>query len=142
MMADMLAAGLNPYLGGFSQAPALVEQQVVRWFIELLGFPPSASGVLTLGGSMANVLALAVARNACAGFDVRELGVCRTDCRLMFYTSTETHTCITKAIELLGLGRNSLRRIAIKSDFRIDMRALRSAITADRQTGFKPICVI
>jgi glutamate/tyrosine decarboxylase-like PLP-dependent enzyme len=58
MMADMLAAGLNPHLAGFNQAPALVEMQVLCWFVELMGFPSTASGLLVLGGSMANILVL------------------------------------------------------------------------------------
>src|SRR5262245_27410988 len=63
MMSDMLAAAINPHLGGFAQAPALVEEQVLTWFKELMCFPREASGVFALGGTMANVLALAAARS-------------------------------------------------------------------------------
>jgi aromatic-L-amino-acid/L-tryptophan decarboxylase len=64
MMADMLAAGLNPHLAGFNQTPTLVEHQVIGWLAEIMGFPPAASGLLVTGGSMANVLGVAVARHA------------------------------------------------------------------------------
>jgi glutamate/tyrosine decarboxylase-like PLP-dependent enzyme len=63
MMADMLAAGINPHMAGFDQAPALVEQRVIGWLAELLGFPANASGLFVSGGSMANLLALAVAQH-------------------------------------------------------------------------------
>src|ERR1700693_3605895 len=62
MMADMLAAGLNPHLGGFDQAPALVEHQVLAWLAELMGMPRTTSGLLVTGGTMANLVGVAVAR--------------------------------------------------------------------------------
>jgi aromatic-L-amino-acid/L-tryptophan decarboxylase len=142
MMADMLAAGINPHLAGFNQAPALVESQVLRWLTELMGFPDSASGVLALGGTMANLLGLAVARHAKAGFDVRELGLQHGGPRLVVYTSTQTHGWSTKAVELLGLGRRSLRLIPVDEAFRMDLGALREAIAEDRREGLQPLCVI
>jgi Pyridoxal-dependent decarboxylase conserved domain len=75
MIADMLAAALNPHMGGFNQPPALVEKQVLAWFAVLMGFPKESSGVLTSGGMMANLIGLAVARSERAGFDVREHGL-------------------------------------------------------------------
>ena len=66
MLADMLASGLNPHMAGFHQAPALVEEQVIRWLVELMGFPTDASGVLVTGGTMANILGLAT-RPPCEG---------------------------------------------------------------------------
>ena len=78
MMADMLAAGLNPHLAGFNQAPTLVEHQVIGWLAEIMGFPGDSSGLMVTGGSMANILGVAVARYAAltrAGFDIREHGL-------------------------------------------------------------------
>jgi len=71
MMAEMLAAALNPHLAGFNQAPKHVEEQVIAWLAEMMGFPATSTGVLVAGGTMANVLGLAVARHAQAGFDIR-----------------------------------------------------------------------
>jgi aromatic-L-amino-acid decarboxylase len=142
MMAEMLAAGMNPHMAGFNQAPALVEAQVIRWFIELMGLPPTASGVLALGGTMANILGLVVARNARAGFDVRELGLSGQGPRLMVYASVETHGWINKAVELLGLGKSSVRRVPVDADFRVELGALREAICDDRRAGHRPICVV
>ena len=150
MMADMLAAGINPHLAGFNQAPALVEHEVIRWLAELLGMPASSSGLLVTGGTMANTLGLAVARHAGAqalGLDVREDGV-QTDAgamprgRLVFYGSSETHNWARKAAELLGLGNRSFRRVPVDDAYRIDVEALVRMIDADRAAGMHPFCVI
>jgi glutamate/tyrosine decarboxylase-like PLP-dependent enzyme len=142
MMADMLAAALNPHLAGFDQAPALVETQVIAWLAELMGFPASASGILVTGGTMANVLGLAVARNAKAGFDLRAEGLQGGRPAMLVYGGTETHGWAKKAMELLGLGHASLRLIAVDDDYRVDVGAMRRAIDADRAAGHHPFCVI
>ena len=142
MMADMLAAGMNPHCAGLDQAPKLVELQVIAWLAELMGFPKNASGVLVSGGTMANVLGLAVARHARAGFNVREFGMQGTSERLTVYASTEVHSWAQKAVELFGMGNSSLRRVPVDSDFKIRVDALRDMIAADRLAGCRPICVI
>ncbi len=142
MMADMLAAALNPHLAGFDQAPALVETQVIAWLAELMGFPAGASGILVTGGTMANVLGLAVARNAMAGFDLRAEGLQGGRPRMLVYGSTETHGWARKAMELLGLGHGALRLIPVGDDYRVDVGAMRRAIDADRAAGHRPFCVI
>ncbi|HYR07363.1 MAG TPA: pyridoxal-dependent decarboxylase [Longimicrobium sp.] len=141
MMADMLAAGMNPHLGGLNHAPALVEHQVIRWLAELMGFPADAGGVLVTGGSMANVLGLAVARHARAGWDVREEGM-HGGPELAVYASVETHGWVRKAVELMGLGRRSLRTVEVDALDRMDLHALAAAIAADRAAGHRPICVV
>jgi glutamate/tyrosine decarboxylase-like PLP-dependent enzyme len=150
MMADMLAAGINPHLAGFNQAPALVEHEVIRWLAELLGLPAGASGLLVTGGTMANTLGLAVARHAGAAaltLDVREDGL-QTDAgarprgRLVFYGSTETHNWARKAAELLGLGNRSFRRVPVDADYRLDLAALARMVDEDVAAGQHPFCVI
>jgi glutamate/tyrosine decarboxylase-like PLP-dependent enzyme len=142
MMADMLAAGMNPHCAGLDQAPKLVELQVIAWLAELMGFPRDSSGVLVSGGTMANVLGLAVARHARAGFNVRELGMHGAEERLTVYASSEVHSWAQKAVELLGMGNASLRRVPVDGEFRIRVDALRDMIAADRLAGVRPICVI
>ncbi len=142
MMADMLASGMNPHCAGLDQSSKLVELQVIAWLAELMGFPKDASGVLVSGGTMANVLGLTVARHARAGFDVREQGMYGAEARLTVYASAEVHSWAQKAVELLGMGNASLRRVPVDADFRIRMDALRDMVDSDRLLGLKPICVI
>ncbi len=142
MLADMLASGMNPHLAGFNHAPALVEQKVISWLAALMGFPENASGVLESGGTMANVLGLAVARHARAGVDVRKEGLQSGQAPLTVYCSTETHGWVQKGVELLGIGTAWLRRIPVDAQFRMQVSALREAVAADRAAGHRPLCVI
>ncbi|HEY0143204.1 MAG TPA: pyridoxal-dependent decarboxylase [Thermoanaerobaculia bacterium] len=142
MLADFLASAMNPHLAGFDHAPALVEQQVIDWLVELMGMPSGASGVLTSGGTVANLIGLAVARQAKCGFDVREDGMQSEHPLLTVYCSTEAHGWARRAMEVLGLGNRALRRVAVDAELRMDVDALREAIAADRAKGARPICVI
>jgi len=143
MLADMLASGMNPQVAEFDDASAVVENQVIGWLVELLGMPAGTHGLLVSGGSMANFVGLAVARNARAGYDVRERGVQGSgQPQLLVYESTETHSSVRKAVELLGLGNQALRRIPVRADYTIDVTALRRAIAEDRAAGHHPICVV
>lgn len=141
MMADMLAAAMNPHLAGFDQAPARVEHQVIHWLAELFGFPLDSGGVLVTGGTMANVLGLAVGRHARAGWDVREEGM-QGGPMLTVYASTETHGWVRKAVELMGMGHRALRSVAVDDLDRIDLDALAAAVREDRAAGHRPLCVI
>jgi aromatic-L-amino-acid decarboxylase len=141
-LAEFLAAALNPNLGGGNHVAPLVEQQVIRWIIEMMDFPADASGLLTSGASMANFTALAVARNRNAGFDVRREGVQGADGPLTVYASTEIHSCNQKAVETLGLGSHGLQRIPVNPDYTIDLEALERQVAADRKAGMIPFCVI
>jgi aromatic-L-amino-acid decarboxylase len=143
MLADLLASALNPHMAGFNQTPALVEEQVLAWLKELMGFPRDSSGVLVSGGSMANLIGLAVARTAKAGFDVREHGLQDyRGPRLVFYASSETHGWCSKAAELLGLGNSAYRRVPVDASYRIDIAALRDLIESDRREAMQPFCVV
>src|SRR5579859_7549732 len=141
VVADMLAAALNPNCSDFDHSAAFVETQVIAWLKELLGFPMQGSGLLVSGGSVANLVGINVARSALAPFPVREQGL--TDqARLMLYASSETHNSVQKAAELMGLGAQSLAKIPVGSDYRIDVAALKARIAADRSLGRLPFCVV
>lgn len=140
-MAEFLAAAMNPNVGGFEQAPVLVEKQVIRWYAELMGFPSEAGGILVSGGTMANVYGLAIARHHAAGWDVRAKGHYGGP-PLRVYASTETHGWLKKACEFLGLGHEAFRGVPVHSDFRVDVAAMRAMIAEDRAAGLQPFCVI
>ena len=141
-LADMLASTMNPNIGGGDQGPNYVELQVLSWLKEMLGYPAEASGLLVTGGSMANFVGLAVARNAKAEADVAQAGVAAAPRRMALYASTETHNSVRKAVSLLGLGRDALREIPVDESYRIDLGALRRAISEDRKAGLHPFCVV
>jgi len=141
-LADMLAAGMNPNMGGGDHVANHVEAQVLDWCKEMLGFPADASGLLVSGGSMANLVGLAVARSARAGFDIRKRGVRGATGPLTVYGSVEMHSSIQKGVELLGLGSDALRQVPVNAEFEIDVAALERMVTEDRTAGCRPICVI
>lgn len=149
MLADMIAAGMNPHMGGFNQAPAMIERQVVRWFGEWFGMA-GASGLFVTGGTMANVHALACARVAMArrlGRDVRRDGVQGwpgepVPSPMVFYGSTETHAWAFKAAEWLGLGDRAFRAVPVDSAYRLRADALQQMLADDRAAGLTPFCVI
>lgn len=141
-LGDFLAAIQGSNLAGGHHAAALVDQQVVSWLREMIGFPDTASGTLVSGGSVANLVGLTVARNAMAGIDLREEGVAAMKQPLRFYASDQVHSCHRKAVETLGLGNRALRRIPTNARYRIDLARLRAAIAEDRAAGFRPACII
>lgn len=141
-LAEMLAAGMNSNVSGFDDAATLVEGQVVAWLRDAFGFPAGAGGLLVSGGSMANLVGLTVARNSNAGFDVRNKGLHAAPRPLVLYASCETHSSVRKAVETLGLGRDSLRLLPVDADYRVDVGALRAALAADRAAGCHPFCIV
>jgi glutamate/tyrosine decarboxylase-like PLP-dependent enzyme len=140
--ADLFSSIMNPNMGGGDHIPNYVERQVVNWCKEMMGFPADSSGLLVSGGSMANFIGLAVARNAMAGFDVRNEGVAASPDRMTVYASTETHSSNYKAIEQLGIGKKWMRFIPVDSRYSMDIEALEEAIAADKAAGYRPICII
>jgi aromatic-L-amino-acid/L-tryptophan decarboxylase len=141
-LADFLAAIDGSNLGGGNTAAAQLDRQTVNWLKEMMGFPAGASGTLTSGGSMANMVGLTVARNAMAGVDVRTEGVTSMPRPLRFYASDQVHSCHQKAMETLGLGNRALVHVASDADFRMNIAALEKAIAKDRAAGLRPAGVI
>ena len=147
ILAELLAAAMDPSCAGGDHAAIYLERCAVRWLMELVGFPTDAEGTMGLlvsGGSMASLTALAAARHRAAlqdGWDVRRDGL-RDGADLTLYLSGEGHSCIRKAAELLGLGARSLRTVPVDDDLRLDVTALRGAIKADRAEGRRPFCVV
>ena len=144
LIADMVISAMNSgSLGLDETASTHVELQLLSWLKSLLDYPQDASGLLVSGGSMANLVGLAVARTQASNYDVRDEGIdVNKFPRLVYYSSTETHSCIRKAIELLGLGSKSLRLIPTNDDFTVNLQLLKSAIKKDRDNGLLPACII
>jgi len=142
MLAEMLAAGLNANLGGRDHTPIEVERQIVEWMRQMFGFPNAASGIFVTGTSMANLMAVLVARTSALGRSVRKRGIGDEGASLTAYTSKAAHGCITKAMDIAGFGSNALRCIEVDRFHRIDVAALRARIALDREAGLKPFLVV
>lgn len=140
MLAELLAAATNPNLGGRDHAPIEVERKVIRWAAQMLGFPADASGVLVTGTSMANLIAVLVARTRALGTSVRQEGLQGKP--LVAYTSVEAHNCVARAMDMAGLGSQALRLIALDAQHRMDMGALQTAIAQDRAAGLQPFLLV
>ena len=142
MLAEMLSAGLNANLGGRDHIPIEVERQIVDWMRQIFGFPHGASGIFVTGTSMANLMAVLVARTSALGKSVRRHGIAEDGGLLTAYTSTAAHGCISKAMDIAGFGSDALRCIEVDRFHRIDLAALRERITRDRLAGCKPFLVV
>lgn len=142
MLAEMLAAGLNANLGGRDHMPIEVERQIIEWMRELFGFPLGTSGIFVTGTSVANLMAVLVARTSALGASVRQCGVAGEGALLRAYTSKAAHGCITKAMDIAGLGSEALRCVAADSSHRVDVAALRDHILCDRNAGLRPFLVV
>jgi aromatic-L-amino-acid/L-tryptophan decarboxylase len=141
VLADALAAAMNPSVAGGNHAATYVEKQAVRWLAELLGLP-GWGGLLVSGGSAATVHALAAARHRATGGAVREVGLDQVRAPLTVYASDEAHSAVTKAVELLGLGTDALRVLPADTDRRLPVDALAAALDADRERGARPMAVV
>ena len=142
MLAEMLAAGLNANLGGRDHIPIEVELQIVEWTRSMFGFPDGASGIFVTGTSMANLMAVLVARTTALGRSVRQRGLSDDGALLTAYTSKAAHGCITKAMDIAGFGSDALRCIDVDRCHRIDVEGLRARIALDRSAGLKPFLVV
>jgi aromatic-L-amino-acid/L-tryptophan decarboxylase len=144
-LGDLLAAAVNPNVGGWDLSPVAseIEAQTIRWIAELIGYPADCGGLLVSGGNMANFIGFVAARRARAPFNVRTEGMAACDeGPLRVYGSAETHTWIHKAADLFGLGTDAIRWIDTDGDQRMRMPALREAIAADRAAGAMPLLVV
>ena len=144
VLASLAAAAMNPSVVAGDHADVHMERTAVRWLAELVGYPHApGAGLLTSGASAATIVCLAGARSraaAAAGRDVRRDGLAGGP-RLLCYVPSEAHSCVSRAIELLGLGSGSIRPVPL-SGGRLDQDALRAAIAADRAAGGTPAVLV
>lgn len=140
--ADLLASALNANVTSWRSSPSAtqIERTVVRWLGDLVGFPVG-DGLLTSGGSMANMTAVHVAARRAAGGDVGRRGLRSSTVPLTMYASAEAHHSLVKAADILGIGTDQVRLVAVDENHRMDVAALREAITADVAAGLRPFLV-
>lgn len=133
-VAEFLGQVLNRYTGKVALAPALValEQSVLRWICDLFEFPAGSQALLTTGGSMANLIALAAARTTHAEG--------RAD-RATVYVGEHAHGSLAKAARTVGIAREHVRSIRSTPDLRLDVAHLQQRIEEDRNVGLIPACV-
>lgn len=145
-LAEALAASVNMNPGAWKPAPAAteIERRCLKWLAELIGYDTNCGGLLTSGGTMANVTALATALRSVAPYDVSLHGLqaATTGSFRLYIADHEGHVSITRATSLLGLGRNAVRRVASSPDLTMDPVALRHAIQSDLSAGDFPFCVV
>jgi aromatic-L-amino-acid decarboxylase len=141
VVAELLASSINQICAKwhFSPAASEVERQVIQWIAHFIGYPPDGGGCLLSGGSAGNLAGLAVARRQKAPFDAGVLGMTAGP-PLTVYVSREGHASLDKAMALLGMGCEHLRKIPVLDDFTIDLKALEQQVRADRANGYHLIC--
>ena len=139
---ELLAAGLNPNLGGYRLGPgaAEIELHLTRWLAARFGLPDTAGGMVMTGGAMANFVALKCARDARLGAAVREDGVAAAG-PVALYGSTEAHVVIRRAADMLGLGAAAVRAIPVDGEQRMRLDALDAAIARDLEAGIRPLAL-
>ena len=140
MLAELLAGGLDANLGGRDHAPIEIERQVVRWAAQMVGMPQQSSGLLVTGSSMANMIAVLVARRHAAGAEVRSKGVGGRG--LVGYAGESAHGCVPRAFDMAGLGTDALRQVPCGPDHRLSLAALEARVRQDRQAGLHPFLVV
>lgn len=139
ILADIMSASMNVNSGGRDHIGPVVERQVIEWSKQIMGFEKSASGLVVSGTSLATIIALKVARDY-AVKDAGKKGIKQG--QLIGYTSEQTHSCVKRAFDLLGIGSNSLRLVSCNDAFEIDLSDLKDKIITDRANGLHPFCII
>jgi glutamate/tyrosine decarboxylase-like PLP-dependent enzyme len=134
-MADALASGFNVFAGTWlsGSAAASMELLVIEWLRRFCGLPETAGGLLTSGGSAANLIGLVAARESISPDNVS---------RATVYYSDQTHSSNERALFVIGFKPEQCRKIPCDAEFRLPLGALASAVAADRAAGMQPLCVI
>ena len=135
VVGDLLTSGHNLFAGYWFAASgaAQIELTVLEWLQRACGYGEGAGGIFVSGGSMANLSAIVVAREARLGAH---------DARAVVYYPDQTHSSVSKALRVLGFAKAQRRMVATDEHFRLDVGALEAAIAADRAAGMLPFCVV
>jgi len=141
--ADTLCSVLNQNAGAWRNGPtsAIIEARVIQWLCALIGYGYEAFGTLASGGSEANLIALKCARDNIHQGAVSR-GVRSAPADLIIYTSEQCHYSVEKSADIIGLGRESLRKIPTDPHFHIRTDLLRERLNRDREVGLLPCCIV
>lgn len=141
--ADALISVLNQNAGAWRNGPtsAMIEARVIRWLCDLVAYGETSFGTLASGGSEANLIALKCARDRMSE-DMIKRGVRAVPSELLVYASEQCHYSIEKSLDLLGLGRDSLRKIPTDENFHVRTKDFHDQIQKDRVEGRRPFCVV
>lgn len=137
---EMAAAAMNANVGGRDHGAIYVEKQVIDWCRQIMGFPLESSGLIVSGTSMATIIAIKVARDQFLDTCCRENGLAGAE--LVGYASEQSHSCLSRAFDILGIGSKALRKIPCDQNFQMDIDSLKSAIIKDRNSGKQPFLII
>lgn len=134
-VADLIADATNRYVGVWLAAPGLaqIEENVIQWFCSMLGLPATAGGLLTTGGSLANLTAVVTARRERLPPDFLK-GV--------IYASEEAHHSVRKAAMIAGFPAERVVEIPTDDRFRMIPEAVRAAVARDREAGLSPFLLV
>lgn len=139
--ADLVASTMNANCGGRDHGAIEVEKAVIDWLCGVAGLPDGAFGILTAGTSQATVLALSAARVRAFGPDIRKTGI-RDLPPVAVYASGGAHSCVAKALEVMGHGSDCLRGIPTDPRGAIRLDLLEAAIAEDRAAGIRPLAIV
>jgi glutamate/tyrosine decarboxylase-like PLP-dependent enzyme len=141
--ADLIASALNANITCWRSGPAgtEIEQLVVRWLGSLIRYDDNSKGLLTSGGSMANMIALLIASRRKSGVETSRQGLWNAGPPMTVYASEAVHMSIAKAADILGFGRDHVRVISCERE-RMRVDDLVSRIEEDQSKGLRPFCVV
>jgi len=142
--ADLIASTLNVNVTSWRSSPAATELErlVVRWLGSLVGYSDDAQGLLTSGGSLANLTAVLLALRTKSATNAGRTGLWSAGPPMTIYAADQAHMSVAKAADILGIGRDQVRLIECDDRFRMNVKTLRAQIKKDLKKKFKPFCVV
>ncbi len=143
ILAEMLTATLGAQCMMWETSPAAaeLEEKMMHWLMQMLGFPDGFEGVIQDTASTATLTALVSARERAANFKINDKGFTGNE-KFRIYCSTETHSSIEKAVKIAGFGKENLIKIKVDEAFKMDPEALRKTIHKDLDQDVTPLCII
>lgn len=142
VLADMMASAMNSNVAIGEHSAMYIDAQVIKWCKQMMGFPENGSGMLVSGGSLANITGLIVARNYFTEYTIRNTGLKAREKQMTIYCSTETHSCVMKGVEMIGIGHDYIRKININDNYEIKIEDLKKCIVEDIANGYEPFCIV